>query len=192
MSQAIKTSASAISTAASILAIATACFAPAAVAAPTTAYKVPVTSFGQPDLQGTWNNATLTPFTREAQYGARLTMTPEEAAKIEKANDKANADGLKPTDPKATIKDLPVDCGRGFKGVDCGYNSFWTDPGNMLIRIDGQPRTSIITSPENGQTPPMTPEGQKRAAAVFMRFRGGGKAAYDNPESRSLGERCIT
>lgn len=156
------------------------------------AYSPPMTSFGQPDIQGTWSNATLTPFTREAQYGARLTLTPEEAAKIEKTNDALNKDGLKPTDPKATIKDLPVDCGRGFKGVDCGYNSFWTDPGNMLIRIDGQPRTSIVVEPANGQLPPMTPEGQKRAMALMARFRGGGQHAYDNPESRSLGERCIT
>ena len=44
-----------------------------------------MTSFGQPDLQGDWNNATLTPFVRpKALWRSRLTMTPEEAAKIEK------------------------------------------------------------------------------------------------------------
>ncbi len=163
-----------------------------AMAAP--AWTAPTTSFGQPDLQGTWSNATLTPFTREAQYKDRLTLTPDEAARIEKTNDALNKDGLKPTDPKLTIKDLPVDCGRGFKGVDCGYNSFWVDPGNMLVRIDGQPRTSIIVEPANGQLPAMTPEGQKRAMERFARRPGSAAAAhaYDNPESRSLGERCIT
>lgn len=160
----------------------------AALAAP---YEPPTTAFGQPDLQGTWSNATLTPFAREAKYGERLTLTPQEAAQIEQSNDALNKEGLKPTDPKATINDLPVDCGRGFKGVDCGYNSFWVDPGNRLIRIDGQPRASILTSPANGQTPPMTPEGQARAAKAFRAFRGS-PHAYDNPENRSLGERCIT
>jgi len=166
----------------------------AAVAAPmaTSNYFAPETSFGQPDLQGTWSNATLTPFTREAQYKDRLTLTPDEAAKIETSNEQINKDGLKPTDPKATIKDLPVDCGRGFKGVDCGYNSFWVDPGNQLIRSDGQARTSIIVSPPSGQLPSMTPEGQKRAIVLMARYRGGGSHNYDNPESRSLGERCIT
>jgi len=155
------------------------------------AYQAPTTSFGQPDIQGTWSNATLTPFARDAKYGDRLTMTPQEAGQIEKTNDTLNKDGLKPTDPKASIKDLPVDCGRGFKGVDCGYNSFWTDPGNALVRIDGQARTSIIVEPANGQLPPMTPEGQKRAATTIRAFRGN-PHAYDNPENRSLGERCIT
>ena len=178
----------AMAAAAGMLLTATAVFA-----AP--AYSPPMTSFGQPDLQGTWSNATITPFVRETRFGAQLVMPADEAAKLEHAEDTQKVEGLKPTDPKATIKDLPVDCGRGFKGVDCGYNSFWTDPGNRLIRVDGQPRTSIIVEPANGQMPPMTAEGQKRAMALFARFRGGGKdkgAAYANPESRSLGERCIT
>jgi hypothetical protein len=155
-------------------------------------YVPPTTSFGQPNLEGTWSNATITPFTREAKYKDRLTMTPDEAASIEKTNDQATKEGLKPTDPKLTVKDLPVDCGNGFKGVDCGYNSFWVDPGNQLIRIEGQPRTSIVVSPVNGQLPQMTPEGQKRAMALMARYRGVGGHNYDNPESRSLGERCIT
>ena len=168
----------------------------ASQAAPTTSatggYQVPMTSFGQPDFGGDWNNATLTPFIRPKAYGARLTMTPEEAAKIEKGEAVQRTEGLKPTDPKLKIKDLPYDCGKGFKGVDCGYNGFWTDSGNYLIHIDGQARTSIITDPPTGQLPPMTPEGQVRGLKFLSALRGKGPHAYDNPESRSLGERCIT
>jgi hypothetical protein len=104
-----------------------------AIAAPVDAsgYKTPMTTFGQPDFQGVWNNATLTPFARAKEYGDRLTMTPEEAAKIEKTEANAIKEGVKPTDPKLKVKDLPYDCGKGFKGVDCGYNSFWTDSGNQ-------------------------------------------------------------
>lgn len=176
----------------SAAAMAALCLAAPALARDKAAYAAPKTAFGQPDLEGTWTNATLTPFTRDkAAYGSRLTMTPEEAAKIEKTNDAAIKDGLKPTDPKLTIKDLPVDCGRGFKGVDCGYNSFWTDPGTRLMRINGEPRTSIVVEPADGQMPAFTPEGAARAAQRFARGRGN-PHAYDNPENRSLGERCIT
>ena len=41
-------------------------------------YKAPVNSYGQPDLEGTWTNATLTVLERPKEYGARLVMTPEE------------------------------------------------------------------------------------------------------------------
>jgi hypothetical protein len=157
----------------------------------TAAYAAPVTSFGQPDLQGDWSNATLTPFMRDKALGVRGAFTPEEAAALERGAKAQAKEGLKPTDPKATIKDLPYDCGKGFKGVDCGYNAFWTDSGDHLIRVGGQPRTSIITDPIDGQLPPMTSEGKVRAFKRMAAFRSG-PHAYDNPESRSLGERCIT
>jgi hypothetical protein len=165
-------------------------FALALIASPAFAYEPPTTVGGQPDLQGTWTNATLTPFNRDKAFGDRLTMTDAEAAAIEKGAAMDAKEGLKPTDPKLTVKDLPVNCGKGFKGVDCGYNSFWVDPGSTLIRIDGQARTSIITDPKNGQTPPLTAEALIRAGKRMGRYRG--PHAYDNPEDRPLGERCIT
>jgi hypothetical protein len=166
--------------------------APATPASANGGYQVPMTSFGQPDFGGDWNNATLTPLVRPKVLGMRLTLTPEEAAKIEKGEASAKTEGLKPTDPKLKVKDLPYNCGKGFKGVDCGYNAFWTDSGDHLIHIDGLARTSIINDPPTGQFPPMTPEGQARAMKIFSAARGKGPHAYDNPESRSLGERCIT
>ena len=48
-------------------------------------YKPPRNALGQPDLEGAWTNATMTPQTRPAQYGVRRAMTPEEVAKIEGA-----------------------------------------------------------------------------------------------------------
>jgi len=60
----------------------------AALAAPAFAqgYKAPRTPLGQPDLQGTWSNATITPLTRPAKFGDRLVLTPQEAAALEQAN----------------------------------------------------------------------------------------------------------
>jgi hypothetical protein len=55
------------------------------------------------------------------------------------------------------------------------------------MRVNGEPRTSILTTP-NGQFPP-----RKAGAPAQPGFGGGGggRNSFDNPESRSLGERCI-
>ena len=113
-------------------------------------YKAPKTSWGVPDLQGLFTNATLTTLERPAQYGDNLVMPPEDAKKIDDGEAKSNADGNKPTDPNAKVTDLPKDCGRGFTGVNCGYNGFWVDPGSHIMNINGEFRTYV---PEGRQTP---------------------------------------
>src|SRR5579864_2025780 len=45
---------------------------------------------GQPDLQGVWTNATLTPFERPAELAGKATITDQEAAEIERRAAKAN------------------------------------------------------------------------------------------------------
>jgi hypothetical protein len=147
-------------------------------------WKTPRTVDGQPDLQGNWTNATLTPVTRPA--GSKgLVMSAEEAKAIETTEADTMAAADKPTDPKHGIQDLPTDCGRGFTGVNCGYNFFWVDPGTKVLTINGEKRTSIITT-ENGRSPAVNAAGRQRMAS---RRRGGG--FNDGPEGRSLGERCL-
>ncbi len=63
------------------LLFAAAAYAPVASAQATT-YVAPRNALGQPDLGGLWTNATRTMLEREASYGDRLAMTPEEAAKL--------------------------------------------------------------------------------------------------------------
>jgi hypothetical protein len=167
------------------LAAALALAAPAAFAQP--AYKAPRNAFGQPDLQGVWTNATITPLERPAEF-SDLVIPEDRAAAMEGATDKTNAEALKPTNPNLKVTELPVDCGRGFRGTDCGYNSFWVDPGTRLIRIGGKARSSIIVDPPNGKLPPLTPQAQQR---FQQRFGRSNPRAFDGPESRSLGERCI-
>ncbi|MFI4934252.1 MAG: hypothetical protein ACHP7N_06510 [Caulobacterales bacterium] len=176
---------------------------PAALAdpakAPAPAYKAPINFYGQPDLGGTWTNATLTNLIRPSEYGDRLVMTPQEVAKIEGDDAKAVAEGNKPTDPKLKVTDLPYECGRGFSGVGCGYNAAWVDPGTTVMRVNGEPRTSFITNPANGKLPAFKAgfrpsgfffgggEGRVIPPALLAQFA---KRA-DNPETMSLGERCI-
>jgi hypothetical protein len=47
-------------------------------------YQVPRTPDGQPDLQGTWTNDTLTPFERPRSLGNREFLSEAEADQIEK------------------------------------------------------------------------------------------------------------
>ncbi|MDB5417145.1 MAG: hypothetical protein JWP50_564 [Phenylobacterium sp.] len=149
------------------------------------AYHTPKNAFGQPDLEGVWTNATLTTLERDAKYGAQLAMPPADAATVEKNNARFIKEANAPTDPNVKTTDLPYECGRGFKGSDCGYNFAWTDPGTEVMAVAGQKRTSILVEPANGKLPPLTDVGKKRLADRFKR------SAWDGPEARSLGERCI-
>lgn len=148
-------------------------------------YKAPRTDHGHPDLQGFWTNASVTPLERDPKFGDRLELTAQEAKAVEKA---ANAETVKdamPTDPSLGILELP-DCGEGVDPVDCGYNSFWIDPGTELYTVNGAKRSSIIVDPKNGRIPPLTPEGEERAKQMIASYRN-----FEGPEARPLGERCL-
>jgi hypothetical protein len=164
----------------------------AAAAAPP--YAAPRTASGQPDLQGYWSNSTLTPMTRKPQLGDRLAFTPDEATKLEAEETKQVEVGNQPTDPNA-----PVNAPNGLEsrpefvaaGGDVGgYNRGWLDPGHTVMRVAGQPRTSLITT-KNGQVPP-----RKNGTVVDSGYGGGEGSrgplgSFDNPENRPIGERCI-
>lgn len=150
-------------------------------------YKAPRNAYGQPDLSGVWSPATITRLERDAPLGKRLVLTDTEAAAAEGAIAKLNTDSAAPTDPNLKVTDLPYECGRGFKGVDCGYNNFWVDPGTKVMRVNGEPRSSILVTPEDGRLP-MRPEALARIRASFGNARVGN---FDGPERRPLGERCL-
>ena len=175
-------------------------FAPLTFAAGATqaadAYKAPRTAAGQPDIGGYWSNATLTPMVRDAKLGDRLAYTEAEAHALE-ADEAHQVDvGNKRTDPNA-----PVNAPNGLElkpsflaaGGDVGgYNRGWLDPGHAVMRVGGQPRTSLITT-KNGHVPP-----RKTAASTAAGYYSGGGegsrdplGSYDNPENRPLSERCI-
>jgi hypothetical protein len=155
------------------------------------AYKAPRLAFGQPDLQGYWSNATLTPMARPAKYGERAVMTPDEVKAAEKGAEQEVADGNKSTDPNAPAA-APARAANvrpefAAAGGDVGgYNRGWLDPGASVMRVGGQPRTSLITT-ANGQPPARKGGGGPGG----FRGGGGGLGSFDNPENRGVGERCI-
>jgi hypothetical protein len=125
----------------------------------------PRTLDGQPDLQGTWTNASNVPLERPAGLGAKEFYTPEEAT----AKAKAGFQGDRPVTVEAHY-DL---------------SQFGLDPsqGKFAPNL----RTSLIIGPE-GRVPPQTPEARARIAANAAKAKG---HEFDAAENRPLSERCI-
>ena len=98
------------------------------------------TPWGDPDLQGTWDYATITPLERPDKWKERETLTDAE------------------------VKDLNAEWRTDRRGATPEedfrpYNTFWTDRG------DSDGRTSLIVDPPNGRLPPLTQEAQQRPRA---------------------------
>jgi hypothetical protein len=154
-----------------------------------------------PDLSGTYNVATVTPLQRPEAFGNNLLLSAEQAEKIVARVAAAKAASLEASDPDREAPPAGGDGSRGAAGNVGGYNSFWIDNGDTTFSIDGKFRTSIITSPENGRYPALTPAGQQRAAARRAMYRENsgeawwleidGPGPYDGPETRSLSDRCL-
>src|SRR4030095_15517355 len=87
---------------------------PAAAADGATAAKkwtAPRTPWGEPDLQGTYSNRTITPFERPAHVNGREFFTPEEVAAMEKRAQQQSGDEGR---------------SKGTRGdVERAYNDFW-------------------------------------------------------------------
>ena len=182
--------------------------APAKAAAAAKA-AIPRLADGHPDFQGFYDVSTMTPVDRPRGV-KNLVLTEQEAVAMERyeaqrqvkndaplAGDRsAPPVGGENTAPKTYLEFLEAAGG----GVVGGYNNFWLAGGDQVIRVDGQPRSSLIIDPPDGQVPPMKPEAQKRNAAFLAGAvapdageTGGASppGAFDGPESRPLAERCL-
>jgi len=156
---------------------------------------------GHPDLQGVYDLATLTPMERRS--GTNLVLTKEEAAKLEAASAKQRAQGDQSIAGDRTAPPKGGDGSVGAAGNVGGYNTGWLDPGSAYTVVDGQKRASLLIDPPDGRVPPLTPEAQERMRSArnvrptsdqtesndpgLERTPG----AYDDPERRPLGERCL-
>jgi hypothetical protein len=153
-------------------------------------YHAPRNVFGQPDLEGFWTNATLTPIARDPKFGVRPTYTPEEVKQIEAHQQAALEKGNQATDPKAGAPAVGgLVTPRGGTQIDGNYNRGWFDPGSTVMRVGGQPRNSLLTT-ANGQVPPRK-AGAAPAPRPGPRARPPGAGPYDNPEQLGTGNRCI-
>src|SRR5579862_2570918 len=116
--------------------------APAKAAAPKP-YVPTRTAWGDPDLQGVYTFATLTPFQRPAALATKDKLTEAEQKALEEQLKEKQAENI------ATNEHF-------------SYNALW------FASDQGRPtgRTSIIVDPENGRLPPLTPLGEKLRAEL--------------------------
>lgn len=122
----------------------------------------PKTEWGDPDLQGVWNYATMTPLERPREFAGKAVLSPDEAAAYERDTDRRQR------------------AGNNTAGPD------WWDPGTRQL-VDR--RTSLVIDPADGRVPPPTDEARARAArATELRKQRG---ELDGPEDLGLNVRCL-
>ena len=105
-------------------------------------YAAPRTPDGQPDLQGMWNNETLTPFERPTSMADKAFLTEEEAAARNRQSDERRA----AADAASEVRTAPLPVG----GNIGGYNQFWLDPGRRVLSTR---QTSMVVDPPDGRVP---------------------------------------
>jgi len=118
---------------------------------------------GQPDLQGIWVNATLTPFERPAEFAGKATITEQEVVALEKKAGENRVDRA-PT-----------------SGDTGSYNQLFFDNGTTWL-ANGQ--TSLVVEPADGKVP-------IKAAALAQREYDLAHVA-DSYVHQTDWERCIT
>src|SRR6266571_4320236 len=154
--------------------------APKPVKAPPAAkgWAPPKTPWGDPDLQGVWNDATSTPLQRPNELSGKDILSDEEAADFQ----------------EETARNLSRDRRDGGPEADVNraYNEHWMDARRLKITEDK--RTSLIVDPPDGRIPPqvtLPPERQKARAAraeANARFNAG---LPENYTDFSLPVQCI-
>jgi hypothetical protein len=134
---------------------------------PANVWTVPHTSDGRPDLQGLWNNTTLTPLERPRNLAGKEFFTEEEAAAYEKGIVQGRAND--PNDGANDVADPTV---------------WW----ERAAKVVSTRRTSLIVDPTDGRLPPLTREAQKRMADTRAATS---QHPADRAADRSLQERCL-
>ena len=124
------------------------------------------TAWGDPDLQGVYTFATITPLQRPDDVEGRELLTAEEAASFEERTALERVD--RPPRP-------------GDTGT---YNRFWVDYGTRVV---GTLRTSLIVDPPDGRLPPPAPAARARNEAR----RAAGPQPPAGHEDLSITDRCI-
>ena len=138
------------------------------------------TADGKPDLAGTYSFSTVTPLQRPDALAGKATLTDEEAAAFEAAeNTRLNRDLFDPEKGQPSAGYAP----RSQGGV-LSYNEFWYERGSQMTK---DKRTSLIVEPSNGRIPMI--DAVRRANAEMGRKLSLGFAS--DPEDRTLADRCL-
>ena len=147
------------------------------------AWTPPRTPWGDPDIEGFWPGTDFVgvPLQRPDGLGTRNELTDAEFAvrlqNFQKQSDEDNAD-------LDIDKLTPEIIARGTVGGPVSPPPHWLERGKP-----GR-QAGLIVDPPDGKMPPLSEEGQRRAAERQRARAGRGPA--DSYEDRSLYDRCIT
>jgi hypothetical protein len=127
------------------------------------------TPWGDPDLQGNYTNLYEdgTPLERPKEFDGRTLdqVRGDELAKL-----------------KAQVQARTIN---NFEGPIHAPNNWWQD----ALDLKRGSQAWLIVDPPDGHVPPLTPDGERRAAAARRLIYDGGSASW---EDRTLYDRCIT
>ena len=133
------------------------------------------TPWGDPDIQGIWNNVTATRLERPEEFADRAVLTNEEAAVLEQetVSRREEREAKSPED-------------HAREGTGTGYaTSIWFETSDSL---SGN-RTSLLVDPPDGRLPPLTSVATKVAAAEREARR---LSPADTWWDRGPYERCVS
>jgi hypothetical protein len=150
--------------------------APAADSASNAKWVTPRTAWGDPDLQGIWPSSEMigVPLQRDHALGTRAFLTDQEFAQRQK-----QASQQEEADSEEFI------AARTGGGDGTGPPNHWGERGRP------QRQASLIVDPPNGRMPPMTPDGERRAADRARRSSTGA-GPFNGPEDLDYYDRCIS
>ena len=139
-------------------------------------WSLPRTIDGHPDLQGVWENNTITPVERPEVFGDKEMLTDEDVAFLQQRMAQIMAEGGDALFGEGVLA-------AAFSGEINSYDSQW------MVDRKIHRRTSQIIDPPNGQYPPRT-EQAVAAARELAQHRQDHPA--DTYTDRPLGERCVS
>jgi hypothetical protein len=118
---------------------------------------------GQPDFQGVWTSATITPFERPLELADKPFLTEAEAAEAERRAAQSRVDAPPPPGNVGT------------------YNQVWFDSGT---RVAATRQSSLVVDPPNGRVPVLASAEARRDYDLAH--------VADSWEHMSVWDRCIT
>lgn len=146
-------------------------------------YEVPRTPDGHPDLQGVWENNTITPVERPDVFGDKELLTDEDIVFINQRIGEIMAAGEDALFGGGVLEAVFSGEITSYDPSTGNYDSQW-----MAERTVHR-RTSQIIDPPNGKFPPRT-EQAIQAARELREWREAHPA--DSWTDRPLGERCLS
>jgi hypothetical protein len=146
-------------------------------------YELPRTVDGHPDLQGVWENNTITPVERPQVFGDKVFLTDEDVEFLEQRLRDIYAAGEDALFGEGVLEAAFSGEIRSYDPSTGNYDSQW------MVQRTIHRRTSQIIDPPNGQYPPRT-EAAVAAARELREHREAHPA--DSYTDRSLGERCLS